>query len=382
MTLSAPGPLARGTRPRFHWGRLPAATAAAALLAAAPLAAQQAEPAAAPPDDGGLFDSHEPLPLRIEAPFTSIFRERGAERTEHPSQLILDDPSRRPVTLDVAIRTRGSTRLDRRVCQFPPLRLEFDSAATAATPFRGQGELKLVTHCQDGRSEHEQYVLQEYLVYRMLNLLTEISFRVRLARITYVDTDGRREPITRHAFFIEDNDELAARTGYEKLTVPAVPPNVADPAYVALIGVFQYMIGNPDWSAFMGEPDEECCHNTEPIGVRPDGPVFSVPYDFDITGLVNARYANELFRPESRPLGIRSVRERVYRGRCASAAYLPEVFARLNEKRDAIHGLFHERPELDPKVLRECTTYLDQFFEIINDQRKAAREIEGKCRQI
>jgi hypothetical protein len=357
--------------------------AATLFLGAVPLSAQQANPAAAAPPSFPLFQSHETLPLRIEAPLTSIFKERGEERTDHPSKLVLEQPGAEPVALDIAIRTRGQTRLSRRICEFPPLRLEFDSAQADATVFRGQDQLKLVTHCQDGRPEHEQYVLQEYLVYRVLNLLSEISFRARLVRITYVDTDAKRDTVTRYAFLLEDARELAARTGFDRLEVPAVPPDMTDPLYLALVEVFQYMIGNPDWSAFMKEPDdEECCHNTVTIGDAM-GPVFSVPYDFDITGLVNTRYADRLFRPAERPeLGIRSVRERLYRGRCASVPLLPQVFALLNEKRDAIYQLYREQPDLDPKVLQESTKYLDEFFGIINDRRKAAREIQQKCREI
>lgn len=164
------------------------------------------------------------------------------------------------------------------------MRLEFDSVQVIGTVFEAQSENKLVTHCQDRRAEYEQYVLQEYLVYRVFNLLTEISFRARLARITYLDSEARRDTITRYALFLEHESAMARRNGWEALRAPAIPPDLVDPGYLSLIGVFQYMIGNPDWSAFSAEPDEtECCHNTQPIG-GPDGPVFSVPYDFDHHG--------------------------------------------------------------------------------------------------
>ena len=241
----------------------------------------------------------------IEAPLTTIFKDRGKERNERPSKLILPAADGQPTALKVDIRTRGKTRAERRICEFPPLRLDFDTAGRG-TMFETENALKLVTHCQDGRAEYDQYVLQEYLVYRVYNLLTDLSFKVRLARVTYVDTDGKRDPVTRNGFLIEDVDAVAARNGWQALRVPAVPPQISDPPTLALVEVFMYLIGNPDWSVFSIEPGEEtCCHNTVPIGAGA-GPVFSVPYDFDIAGIVHTRYADRLFVPESRNMGIRT----------------------------------------------------------------------------
>lgn len=327
-----------------------------------------------------LFASHDPLAITIEAPLGTIFKERGQDSEEHPGKLILHQPGADPLTLDVDIRTRGKTRLSSRICRFPPLRLDFPRKAVEPTVFRGQDKLKLVTHCQDDRPEHEQYVLQEYLVYRVFNLLTDLSFRARLARVTYVDTESKRDTVTRFGFLIEDDEMMAARNGWQALAVPSVPPEMADLEYLALIEVFQYFIGNPDWSAFAVEPDEDaCCHNTQPVGTAA-GPVFSVPYDFDITGVVNPRYGDGLFRPQDRNLGIRSIHDRVYRGLCASAGLLPEVFLLFNQKREAIYTLYREQRDLDPKVVETTLKYFDEFYATINDPKKVEREISGRCR--
>jgi hypothetical protein len=327
-----------------------------------------------------LFASHEPLTLTIEAPLSTIFKERGQDSKEYPGKVVHQE-GEQPVSLNVEIRTRGKTRLSRRICQFPPLRLDFPRKQAEATVFRGQDKVKLVTHCQDERSEHEQYVLQEYLVYRVLNLLTDLSFKARLARVTYRDTEAKRDTVTRYGFLIEADETMAARNSWFALAVPAVPPEMADPEYLALVEVFQYLIGNPDWSAFAVAPDEdECCHNTQPVGTQA-GPVFSVPYDFDITGVVNPRYGDGLFRPQERNLGIRTIRDRVYRGLCASAGLLPAVFALFSEKRDAIYALYREQPELERKIVDATLKYFDEFYDTINDPRKVEREFGAKCRR-
>ena len=325
-----------------------------------------------------LFASHDVLTFTVRAPLATIFKDRGKERNERPAKLIVPGSNGQFMTLDVDIRTRGKTRAERRICEFPPLRLDFDTAGHG-TVFEGHNDLKLVTHCQDGRSEYDQYVLQEYLVYRVYNLLTDLSFKARLARVTYVDTDGKRDTVTRYGFLLEDVDAMAARNGWQALRVLAVPPHVVDPRSVALVEVFQYMIGNPDWSLFSVEPGEDaCCHNTVPIGAEA-GPIFSVPYDFDISGIVNTRYADRLFAPEQRNLGIRHVRQRAYRGLCASGGSLPEVFALFNQKRDAIYALYREQPGLEPEVVKETVEYLDAFYETINDPKKVEREFTKRC---
>lgn len=345
----------------------------ATALAQAPPATSGSHAPVAP-----LFTSHEPLTFTIEAPLSTIFKDRGTDRVERDSKVILPGSDGQVVTLDIDIRTRGKSRANRRICEFPPLRLDFDTAGRG-TVFEGQNALKLVVHCQDGRAEYEQYVLQEYLVYRMYNLLTDHSFRARLARVTYVDTDGKRDPVTRYAFLLEDVDDLAARNRVKAVRIEAVPPQLGDPGSVALVAVFQYLVGNPDWSLFSVEPGEDaCCHNTVPIGAV-SGPMFSVPYDFDVSGIVNTRYADRLFGPEQRNMGIRRVRERAYRGFCASADHLPAIFALFNQKRDAIYALYREQPGLHPEVVKETVEYLDAFYETINDPAKRAREIERRC---
>lgn len=352
-----------------------------ASLAVTTALAQEPQPIARPRAPvAPLFASHDPLTFTIEAPLATIFKDRGKERNERPAKLILPGSDGRPVTLDVDIRTRGKTRLNRRLCEFPPLRLDFDSAGPG-TVFEGQNDLKLVTHCQDDRPEHDQYVLQEYLVYRVYNLLTDLSFKARLARVTYVDTDAKRDTVTRYGFLLEEAGPVAARNGWQALRVPAVPPQVADPKYLSLLEVFEYMTGNQDWAAFSAEPDAEtCCHNTVPMGAAA-GPVFSVPYDFDISGIVNTRYADRVFGPAERNLGIRRVRERAYRGLCGSAEHLPEVFALFNQQRDAIYALYREQPGLDPEIVKETVEYLNEFYDTINDPRKVKRSFTDKCHQ-
>ncbi len=363
--------------------RRPTAVAVALLLWPLAAVAQQPEPAAEPIDtDVPLFAAEDPLEITIEAPLKSIMKQRKQESDEMPATVTVRGPGGEEIHLPVEIRTRGKARLSKRVCKFPPLRLNFPTDSVVGTVFEGQDKLKLVTHCQEGRDEYEQYVLLEYLVYRTYRLFTDMCFRVRLARITYRNTEEDQEPVTRYGFLIEDEDMMAARVGWQYLELPAVPPPALDPENLALVEIFQYFIGNTDYSAFMREPEKtECCHNTKPVGT-PTGPVYSIPYDFDLSGLLNTRYANRLYRGNLEKMGIRSVRERLYRGWCDSRPYVPAVLQQFREKREDIYALYRTQPGLDPELLEETLEYFDKFYEVIDDEQKTKRHIYDKCRQL
>ena len=337
------------------------------LAAAASLRAQEAP----------LFASDDVLALTIQAPLERIFSHRDQESEEYPGVIVVDAGTRLD-TVEVDIRTRGRSRLDRRICRFPPLRLDFPRSRVAGTVFEGQDKVKLVTHCRDDE-RFEQDMLVESLAYRILNVLTEVSFRVRVARITYEDIDGGRDPVTRYGFLIEHEDAVAARTGWRYLPVPSVPPAAADPRHLALLEVYQYMIGNTDWSAFAADPgSDECCHNTKPVGA-PTGPVFALPYDFDITGLVDAPYARNLYQANLQQLGIRTVRDRRFRGLCSTEPLWPEVLATLRERRGAIEGLIRGQEGLDPERRDEALEYVGSFYDELEDEPRLLERFRDTC---
>ena len=346
---------------------------AAALLVGP--AAQARQNLVQPPTP--LFMAHDVLELTIEAPFKKVFRERSQEPEQFPAVLTYQDGGEQ-VTLNLKVNTRGRFRLQKRTCNFPPIQLDLQKDSVAGTIFAGQNKIKLVTHCQNGRDQYEQYVFQEYLIYRAFNLFSDMSFRVRLAHITYVDNEEDKDPLTKYAFLIEHKDDLAARTGWEILDIPQVLPDYFEQDNLNTVAVFQYFIGNTDVSLFQAAPGEnECCHNAKALGSMA-GPVFSVPYDFDMSGIINTRYA-EVNRDM---VPIRNVRQRYFRGRCVPPEQMARTLQVFNEHKDAIYALYMEQAELDEKVREKTIEYLDDFYEIIDDDRKVDREIVRDCRNI
>ncbi len=337
--------------------------------------AVQAQQAPASPTP--LFTSRDLLTLTIEAPFKKVFRERSQDPEQFPAVITYRDIDGAEVSVDLKLNTRGRFRLLRSTCNFPPIQLDLPKDDVDGTIFAGQNRIKLVTHCRNGRKEYEQYVIQEYLVYRTFNLFTELSFRVRLARITYVDTEEEQDPVTGYAFLIEHKDDLAARTGWRILEIPYVPPDAFAQDNLTMVAVFEFMIGNTDVSFFQaGRGETECCHNAKALGTMA-GPAFSVPYDFDMSGVINTRYSTVR---EGFP--IRNVRQRLFRGRCVEKELLQQTLQVFNQHKDAIYILYRDQPQLGEKVLEKTIDYLDDFYEIISDEGKTRREIEDDCRWI
>lgn len=343
------------------------------LLIADPALAQEAlsVPGVAETDSAtySLFGEDEPLEILLEMDLGKVLNDRGDEPDYHPLQVRFTDPLSGPLVLEAQVRVRGNSRKQRDNCPFPPLRLNFKKDQLDGTIFDGQDKLKLVTHCRTNRSNYEQNALQEYLVYKAYNLFTKKSFRVRLLNITYSDERGNKDPISRYGFLIEDEDHLAERLGGRIIDVNNVHPNQTDQELSILLPLFQFMIGNTDWSI-------PGLHNIKLVIPEEGGAPSPVPYDFDMSGIVNTPYA----KPPA-ILNISSVTERVFRGFCQSPGEYQKAFAEFNRLKDTIYELYIDHsPLLEDKELHQSIGYLDDFFVIINDERKSNRKVIDACR--
>ncbi|MGH6658906.1 MAG: hypothetical protein ACREBM_04550, partial [Sphingomicrobium sp.] len=257
------------------------------------------------------------------------------------------------------------------ICDFAPLRVMFTGSPPAGSLFAGQKRLKLVTHCKNSAG-FQQILLLEYAAYRMYNLLTPLSMRVRLATIDYVDDSGR-PIVSRSGFFLEDPDDIAKRNNLRELRAgERVPIAWLSPADAARYALFQDLIANHDWSMRAGPAGDECCHNARLIGTGAPGQAIPVPYDFDFSGMVNAPYATP---PDE--LGISDVRERRYRGYCVHNAQAMAAAQQLRANRAALLGVLAATPGMDPKTAQRATNFLDRFFTSIASDEAAAKKLKG-----
>lgn len=342
-----------------------------AALAGVCLMAMSAPAAAQHP----LFSENTELQVTIEGPLNTLVRR--ARRNTDPVAAIYTVGEER---FEIGLEPRGVTRRVSNICNFPPLRLDFDGDAVRGTSMRGQNRLKLVTRCRAGAS-YEQLTVLEYIAYRLYNEVTPYSFRVRPLSVTYRDTDGRREEETQFNFVIEDVDDVARRN--ERLvaldvTSGQVRSAELNAAASARYGLFQLMIGNLDWDMVEGRPGEDCCHNSKLIAATQESrvDVIPVPYDFDFAGLVDAPYATP---PQG--IDLPNVRVRRYRGYCRHNDAVPAAAEEFRSRRAAIFAVIDNEARLRDNTRRTARAYVEEFFEILDNPQRFQRQVIDACRR-
>ena len=262
-------------------------------------------------------------------------------------------------------RTRGIWRLKN--CDFPPLRLKIGDKASKHTIFHNLGEPKLVNFCRNNDG-YEQYILQEFMLYRIYQLLTPVSHHVRLLKVTYTDSATGKVEATRYGFISEDPAQVAERMDGTILKEKGAVADDLDPAQSSIAFLFQYMIGNTDFS-FGG------LHNAELVRTS-TGNILPIAYDFDYAGAVNASYATTDPR-----LRIKTVRERQFRGYCAFNAEYPKALPLFTEKKGAIYALYTDPlgQLLSPRGGKETLSYFDDFYSDFQTPKDAQRKIFADC---
>ncbi len=255
------------------------------------------------------------------------------------------------VSVERSMRVKARGNFRRQHCSFAPFWLNIRKAKLANEQLQDITRIKVVTHCS-GSKGYADYVLKEYLAYRIYNLISPVSFRVRLVRMRYVDT-GRKYRMTENwAFMIEPEEMLAARLGGIAIKRDNLSMNLMVPEDLDRMALFMYLIGNPDYSVF-GR------HNVKILGLEDFGSrgYTPVPYDFDYSGLVDAYYAIP-----GEELGIESVTERYYLGACRDDADYQLAIDQLAGLRGEILELVQDFPLMDSRVKRNMIGYLESYF--------------------
>jgi hypothetical protein len=291
----------------------------------------------------------------------------GDDPSYHKGTLIYTEPDGSEVQIDIRARARGNFRKRPENCDFPPLKIQFSEEDTPGTLFSGISDLKIVSHCQSGFPEFEQYVLQEFLIYRLYNIFTDISFRVRLVRIRYIDQGSSGDSVFHFAFFLENPEAMAARNGCTILELGSVPPDRLDQEQYILIDFFNYMIINTDYSI-------PVVHNIELISRGYFEPPIPVPFDFDWSGLINIPYSYSYTGGNLSPA-------REFKGPCRKRKAIKNVIAGMQEKRPEVYQLYITFPYLAPDVKTRVINDLNSFYETIENRRLVRQEFIKKCKE-
>ena len=326
-----------------------------------------------------LFGDEAPLRITITAPFPTLVARAKYTLNPFPATLALTDQAGAAQTFPIQVRARGISR--RKVyCAFPPLLLEFDKTATHGTLLHGQKKLKLVTYCRPA-PDYEQRVVLEYLVYKLYNLITPVSLRVRAAEVTY--RSSATDPgVTRFGYLIEDIHGVADRNQRQELEAASHQVSLAqlDARATTRAAILQYMIANLDWEFLASAPGEKCCHNIRLLAAPGATPatardVTPVPYDFDFSGFVDSPYAGP-----APGIPIEKVTERYFRGFCALSGEIPAVAQEYLARRADMKALIDNQPQLNATFRGKTDRFMDGFFEVLNDPGRMQSQLIRHCR--
>lgn len=314
-----------------------------------------------------LFESDKILQVSILTQIDTVRMDVGENPEKHKAVLGYIDQLGKTISLKVKLSTRGNFRKCPEHCDFPPLKIEFSGSNKKSALFEGHDRLKLVTHCTSGNPEYEQFLFKEYLVYKLYNIITPYSFRVRLLDITYLDENFPSDSIKSYAFFIERPKHVAKLNGGEILNVKNFSIRDMEEHNFTILSLFQYMVVNNDWSV-------ELLHNIKLILLDPFKPCIPVPYDFDWAEIVKAPY-----RMSSKdPVG-NNRSDRLFKGLCKSKKEMKFYFSIFNSKKQEIYDLYQNFSLLDSYHLESTLQYIDEFYSIINHPGSFGKEFRKKC---
>jgi hypothetical protein len=223
---------------------------------------------------------------------------------------------------------------------------------------------------EDLPNTYQNYIFLEYLAYKLYNIVTEYSMQARLAKAYYFDTSKKNRSGEAYTFFIESDKALAKRMECVQIDNERISPKSMDPETAAVLYLFQYMIGNTDWSI-------PGLHNMKLVKTkyvtRPN-PI-PVTYDFDYAGIVDASYAIP-----GDHVAVETVTERVYMGYCLPQEYLDKAFNLFVEKESEILAEVETFDFLNSNLKRKTLNYLNQFFDIIKDPKRRHVNIVSRCK--
>lgn len=302
--------------------------------------------------------------FHIKTKLKQIIRKK-AKKENHVGTLTYQDKNGQEQEYTIKIRARGNMR--NKVCFLPPLKIDFKKSDLVAAGIKREfDDLKLVVRCK-GSDAYEDYLLKEYLTYKLYNTLTDVSFRVQLIKLTLEDVEGKQKNIEAYAFLIESIEEVAERVNGKVSGNLFFKAKYLEPTSYDKMCLFEFMIGNADWHIIKQ-------HNTKIISLKEQKVAVAIPYDFDYAAIVETPYAT----PHTK-LPISNLLERYYLGPCREENAHTPTFELFREKKTAILSTIEEFELLSQKSKKLMLKYLNSFFKILDNPKTYTSQIVEHC---
>lgn len=312
----------------------------------------------------GLFNAEDLLQIKLTGKLKELLNDRvSADPQPFPFRLSYTNEQGIETVIPVEVRTRGHFRRMKANCTYPPLLIKFpNQGPQVTTVFRDQKKLKLVMPC-DG----DEYIVREWLAYKIYNLITPKSFKARLVKIQLSDERNTKTANPVFGILLEEEDQLAERNNANVVETKLRPQQTEVNTFLTM-AVFQYLIGNTDWSV-------EYLQNVKLLEPKSGSLPMAVAYDFDHAGMVGAPYAQP-----AEELQLSSTRERRYRGYCITdLSIFHSVLEEFNRVKPDIYKLYTDCKFLDERYKKSTLRYLDEFYATINNAKAWQREFAYPC---
>ena len=313
-----------------------------------------------------IFGPEEPLEFTVSTDLKGLSKNKFKDEYQ-TAKVIYNLWDTISIYREIRIKPRGEFRLKN--CSNPPLRVNVKKTEEVFQLLDDFSKLKMVVPCKGGTS-YQTYIFTEYLAYKLYNIITDNSFQVRLIRLDYRDTSGKVKPGDAYTFIIESEKALAKRRECISIDNEKISARALDPETAAILYVFQYMIGNTDWSV----PGLHNMKLLKTLDVTRPNPV-PVAYDFDYAGIVDAPYAIP-----GDHVSIDDVTEREYMGYCLSQEHMDKAFELFIAKQPEIMAVVENFNLMTSSSKKKTLAYLEDFYEVIGDERRRNVRITKECK--
>ncbi len=226
-----------------------------------------------------LFDhifSKDEVFIDISESTRIILSNYRKEESVTPSQVTINFGEEQ-LTFSANLKPGGKSR--RKICSNPPIKINLHKADLENTGFLPEHDkLKIVFQCDDSNTK-AQTIKIEKCIYDLHNIITPYSHQ---AKLISVKTSNKKKYIS--GILLESREDLSLRVGISEIEVGTIATEVLDRSEYVKMCLFQFMIANTDWSA-------RKMHNSKLYNNLESDTYITIPYDFDLAGIINNDYA-------------------------------------------------------------------------------------------